>query len=70
MPVCVHSHATIIWQDQFTGVLLAITIPAIYDKYQEHIDQKVGMAHNVVLKQYESILDRGQGRSTKEKKTQ
>ncbi|XP_074584828.1 reticulon-like protein B11 [Curcuma longa] len=54
----------------YIGVLLAIMIPAIYDKYQEHIDQQLGMAHNVVLKQYESLLNRGQGRSTKEKKTQ
>ncbi|XP_074577088.1 reticulon-like protein B11 [Curcuma longa] len=54
----------------YIGVLLAITIPAIYDKYQEHIDQQLGVAHNVVLKQYESILSRGQGGSTKEKKTQ
>ncbi|KAG6531653.1 reticulon-like protein B11 [Zingiber officinale] len=54
----------------YIGVLLAITIPAIYDKYQEHVDQKLGVAHNVVLKQYESIFSRGQGRSTNEKKTQ
>lgn len=59
-----------IWQDQFTGVLLAITIPAVYDKYQEDIDQKLSMALDVVLKQYESILNGGQGGSTKEKKTQ
>ncbi|KAG6488481.1 reticulon-like protein B11 [Zingiber officinale] len=54
----------------YVGVLLAITIPAVYDKYQEDIDQKLSMALDVVLKQYESILNGGQGGSTKEKKTQ
>ncbi|KAG6517489.1 reticulon-like protein B11 [Zingiber officinale] len=54
----------------YIGVLLAITIPAVYDKYQDHVDQKLEVAQNVVLKQYGNMLSRVQEQSTKRKKTQ
>ncbi|XP_065032417.1 reticulon-like protein B11 isoform X1 [Musa acuminata AAA Group] len=54
----------------YIGVLLSITLPALYDKYQDHVHEKLGVAHNVVLKQYGNILSRVQAQSTKEKKTE
>ncbi|WOL19094.1 reticulon-like protein B11 [Canna indica] len=54
----------------YVGVILAITIPSIYDKYQDHIDEKLGVAHNVVMKQYGTVLSRVQAQTTKEKKIQ
>ncbi|XP_074557485.1 reticulon-like protein B11 [Curcuma longa] len=54
----------------YIGVLLAITIPAVYGKYQDHVDQKLEVVHNVVLKQYGNMLTRVQEQSTKHKKTQ
>ncbi|CAL9195020.1 unnamed protein product [Musa hybrid cultivar] len=54
----------------YIGVLLPITLPALYDKYQDHVDEKFGVAHDAVMKQYVSILSRIQAQPTKEKKTQ
>ncbi|CAL9155275.1 unnamed protein product [Musa hybrid cultivar] len=54
----------------YIGVLLSITLPALYDKYQDHVHEKLGVAHNVVLKQYGNILSRVQAQPTKEKKTE
>ncbi|CAL9210811.1 unnamed protein product [Musa hybrid cultivar] len=54
----------------YIGVLLSITLPALYDKYQDHVDEKFGVAHDAVMKQYVSILSRIRAQPTKEKKTQ
>ncbi|URE16419.1 Reticulon [Musa troglodytarum] len=54
----------------YIGFLLSITIPALYDKYQDHVDERFGVAHDAVMKQYGSILSRIQAQPTKEKKTQ
>ncbi|XP_065047073.1 reticulon-like protein B11 isoform X1 [Musa acuminata AAA Group] len=54
----------------YIGVLLSSTLPALYDKYQDHVDEKFGVAHDAVMKQYVSILSRIQAQPTKEKKTQ
>ncbi|CAA7407653.1 unnamed protein product [Spirodela intermedia] len=53
----------------YLGIILCFTIPAFYDKYQDHIDEKVGLAHHFLLNQYETFLVKT-GRSVrKEKKT-
>ncbi|XP_008811211.2 reticulon-like protein B11 isoform X2 [Phoenix dactylifera] len=54
----------------YIGVLLSLTAPALYDKYQGHVDEKLGMAHKLLLKQYDNILSRGTRKPAKEKKTQ
>ncbi|KAG1327153.1 Reticulon-like protein [Cocos nucifera] len=54
----------------YIGVLLSLTVPALYDKYQVHVDEKLGMAHKLLLKQYDNILSRGTRKPAKEKKTQ
>lgn len=42
----------------------------LYDKYQDHVDEKLGVAHKVLLKQYDAILIKTGRKSSKEKKTQ
>lgn len=54
----------------YIGVLLSFTVPALYDKYQDHIDEKLGMAHKLLLKQCDNIISRGTRKPAKEKKTQ
>ncbi|XP_072970238.1 reticulon-like protein B11 [Typha angustifolia] len=54
----------------YIGILLSLSIPALYDKYQDHIDEKVGVAHSLLLKQYGVIFSRISGQASKEKKTQ
>ncbi|OAY66481.1 Reticulon-like protein B11 [Ananas comosus] len=53
----------------YIGILLSLTVPALYDKYQDHVDEKLGIAHSLFLKQYDNILSKT-GESRKEKKTQ
>ncbi|KAH7672273.1 Reticulon domain-containing protein [Dioscorea alata] len=54
----------------YIGVLLALTVPVLYDKYQDRVDEKLGVAHKVLLKQYDAILIKTGRKSSKEKKTQ
>lgn len=53
-----------------TGVLLSLTLPALYDKYQDHVDEKLDIVHKLLLKQYNNILRRETGKPAKEKKTE
>lgn len=39
-----------------TGTIISITIPALYNKYEEHVDRYVGLVHNKISKHY-SIVD-------------
>ncbi|XP_008799606.2 reticulon-like protein B11 [Phoenix dactylifera] len=54
----------------YIGLLLSITLPALYEKYQDHVDEKLGIAHKLLLKQYDNILRRGTRKPAEEKKTQ
>ncbi|XP_058075327.1 reticulon-like protein B16 isoform X5 [Magnolia sinica] len=38
------------------GTIVSITIPALYNKYEEHVDRYVGLVHNKISKHY-SIVD-------------
>lgn len=56
--------------DVIAGLLLFITLPALYDKYQDRVDEKLGIVHKLLLKRYDNILKRGTRKPAKEKKTQ
>ena len=57
-----------------TGVLLSLSVPLVYDKYQHHIDEKFCLAHKIIQEQYKKIDDAVLKKipfpSNKEKKTQ
>ncbi|XP_058075325.1 reticulon-like protein B16 isoform X3 [Magnolia sinica] len=40
----------------YIGTIVSITIPALYNKYEEHVDRYVGLVHNKISKHY-SIVD-------------
>ncbi|KAL0906463.1 hypothetical protein M5K25_024960 [Dendrobium thyrsiflorum] len=52
----------------YIGVVLSLTVPALYEKYQDLIDEKLCLAHSVLLKQYDNALSRTLRQSNKEKK--
>lgn len=56
------------------GVVLSLSVPVVYDKYQGHIDEKLLVANRVIQTQYrkidDSILKKLPLRSNKEKKVQ
>ncbi|KAM1030999.1 hypothetical protein FF1_034795 [Malus domestica] len=58
----------------YIGVLLSLSVPVLYDKYQDHIDDKLHVANRVIQAQYrkidDSILKKIPLRSNKEKKLQ
>ncbi|CAM8904300.1 unnamed protein product [Rhodiola kirilowii] len=58
----------------YIGVLLSISVPVVYEKYQDHIDDKLSIAHGVILTQYrkldEKVLRKIQFPVGKGKKTQ
>ncbi|KAG1363933.1 reticulon-like protein B11 [Cocos nucifera] len=54
----------------YIGVLLSITLPALYDKYQDHVDERLGLAHKLLLKIYDNILRMETRQPAKEKKIQ
>ncbi|KAG0491373.1 hypothetical protein HPP92_004771 [Vanilla planifolia] len=54
----------------YIGVLLALTVPAFYENFQDHIDEKLGMVISFCLKQYEIAHSRISGQSNKKKKIQ
>ncbi|RXH99906.1 hypothetical protein DVH24_021708 [Malus domestica] len=58
----------------YIGVLLSLSVPMLYDKYQDHIDDKLHVANRVIQAQYRkidgSILKKIPLRSNKEKKLQ
>ncbi|GAV62302.1 Reticulon domain-containing protein [Cephalotus follicularis] len=39
----------------YIGVLLSLSIPVLYDKYQDHIDEKLCATHRVIQTQYKKI---------------
>lgn len=58
----------------YIGVLLSLSVPLVYDKYQHHIDEKFCLAHKIIQEQYKKIDDAVLKKiplpSNKEKKTQ
>ncbi|XWS39906.1 hypothetical protein CRYUN_Cryun18bG0094900 [Craigia yunnanensis] len=58
----------------YIGVILGLSVPVVYDKYQHHIDEKLSVAHTIILTQYrkidETVLRKFPLPSNKEKKMQ
>lgn len=40
-----------------TGALLLLSVPAVYEKYQDHVDEKLHVARGVIQTQYRKIDD-------------
>ncbi|CAN6250592.1 unnamed protein product [Urochloa humidicola] len=53
----------------YIGVMLSLLAPPLYEKYQDHIDEKVGVAHGVLSRHIDTIITRA-GQSAKQKKTE
>ena len=52
----------------FLGVMLSLLVPPLYEKYQDHVDEKLGVAHSVLSRHIDTIITRaGQA---KQKKTE
>ena len=62
------------WNYISTGVLLSLTLPVLYDKYQNPINDKMSVAYDIARVQYEKIdsliLQKIPFHSKKEKKTE
>ncbi|KAF3435473.1 hypothetical protein FNV43_RR22562 [Rhamnella rubrinervis] len=58
----------------YIGVILSLSVPVLYDKYQDHIDDKLCVTHRIIQTQYrkidENILRKIPMASYKEKKLQ
>ncbi|XP_050364785.1 reticulon-like protein B11 [Argentina anserina] len=58
----------------YVGILLSLSVPVLYDKFQHHIDDKLSVAHRSIETQYrkldESILKKLPMQSNKQKKLQ
>ncbi|XVF01325.1 hypothetical protein REPUB_Repub04eG0078200 [Reevesia pubescens] len=58
----------------YIGVILSLSVPVIYDKYQHHINEKLYVTHRVIQTQYrkidETVLRKLPLPSNKEKKMQ
>lgn len=58
----------------YVGVVLSLTVPVFYDKYQAQVDEKLCVAHKVLLTWYrkihDTVLSRIPKTLKKEKKTQ
>ncbi|XP_058080913.1 reticulon-like protein B11 [Magnolia sinica] len=58
----------------YIGIVLALSVPALYDRYQDRVDEKLCATHKVLLTWYRQIdstvLSRIPLPSNKEKKTQ
>jgi reticulon-3 len=49
--------------------MLSLLVPPLYERYQDHVDEKLGVAHSVLLRHLDTIVGRA-GQSTKQKKTE
>lgn len=56
------------------GIILSLSVPVVYDKYQHHIDEKLSVTHGIIHTQYrkidETVLRKLPFPSNKEKKIQ
>jgi reticulon-3 len=53
----------------FLGVMLSLLVPPLYEKYQDQVDEKVGVAYSVLSRHIDTIITRA-GQSAKQKKTE
>ncbi|TVU16507.1 hypothetical protein EJB05_40076 [Eragrostis curvula] len=53
----------------YIGVILSLLIPPLYERYQDHVDEKLGLAHSVLSRHLDTIISRA-GQSNKQKKTE
>jgi hypothetical protein len=37
------------------GLLVSLTIPALYNKYEDHVDRNAEIAHKQIVKQYRNL---------------
>lgn len=37
------------------GIVLALSVPFVYDKYQDHINDKLRVTHSILQKQYKRV---------------
>jgi reticulon-3 len=49
--------------------MLSLLVPPLYEKYQDQVDEKVGVAHSIISRHINTIVTRA-GQSAKEKKTE
>jgi reticulon-3 len=49
--------------------MLSLLVPPLYEKYQDHVDEKLGLAHSVLSRHLDTVISRT-GQSTKQKKTE
>ncbi|KAK4563230.1 hypothetical protein RGQ29_005657 [Quercus rubra] len=58
----------------YIGVILSLSVPVVYDKFQDHIDEKLCVIHRILQAQYrkidDNILKKIPFPSNKQKKTQ
>ncbi|KAG4110329.1 hypothetical protein ERO13_D13G042300v2 [Gossypium hirsutum] len=58
----------------YIGVILSLSVPVLYDKYQHHIDEKLSVTNKIIQTQYrkidETVLRKLPLPSKKEKKMQ
>ncbi|KAL5214902.1 hypothetical protein ABZP36_004054 [Zizania latifolia] len=53
----------------YIGAMFSLLVPPLYEKYQDHVDEKIGMAHSVLSRHLDTIISKT-GQSTKQKKTE
>ncbi|KAG8066636.1 hypothetical protein GUJ93_ZPchr0004g39882 [Zizania palustris] len=53
----------------YIGVMFSLLVPPLYEKYQDHVDEKIGTAHRVLSRHLDTIISKT-GQSTKQKKTE
>ncbi|CAD6259134.1 unnamed protein product [Miscanthus lutarioriparius] len=53
----------------YIGVTLSLLVPPLYEKYQDQVDEKLGVAHSVLSRHIDTIVTRA-GQSAKQKKTE
>nr|AEV41115.1 putative reticulon [Oryza officinalis] len=63
-----------LWAVSYIGMLfnfltLIYIVPPLYEKYQDHVDEKIGIAHSVLSRHLDTIISKT-GESTKQKKTE
>lgn len=49
--------------------MLSLLVPPLYEKYQDQVDEKLGVAHSVLSRHVDTIATRA-GQSAKQKKTE
>ncbi|KAK7822840.1 reticulon-like protein B11 [Quercus suber] len=42
----------------YIGVILSLSVPVVYDKFQDHIDEKLCVIHRILQTQYRKIDDK------------